>query len=40
MFLEAISAGKDIGRVHEIASILIRCGFGDMVRRMAAGEEP
>ncbi|MEZ5541567.1 MAG: AarF/UbiB family protein [Pseudomonadota bacterium] len=37
MFLEAISAGKDIGRVHEIASILVRCGFGDMVRRLGLG---
>jgi ubiquinone biosynthesis protein len=34
MFLEAISAGKDLGRVHEIASIMVRCGFGDVVRRL------
>jgi len=38
MFLEAISAGKDLGRVHEIASILVRCGFGDLVRRLGLGE--
>ena len=37
MFLEAISAGKDLGRVHEIASILVRCGFGDIVRRLGLG---
>jgi ubiquinone biosynthesis protein len=37
MFLEAISAGKDLGRVHEIASILVRCGFGDVVRRLGLG---
>lgn len=34
MFFEAISAVRDIGRLHDIASILIRYGFGDMVRRM------
>lgn len=27
-------AARDLGRLHEIASILIRYGFGDMVRRM------
>jgi ubiquinone biosynthesis protein len=34
MFLEAIGAAKDLGRAHEITSILIRCGFGDVVRRL------
>jgi ubiquinone biosynthesis protein len=34
MFLEVLSAAKDLGRVHEIASILVHCGFGDMVRRI------
>jgi ubiquinone biosynthesis protein len=34
--LEAITAGKDLGRVHEIASILVRCGFGGVVRRPGA----
>jgi len=33
MLLEAISAGKDLGRAHEIASILVRCGFGGVVQR-------
>jgi len=37
MFLEAISAGKDIGRIYEISSILISCGFGDVVRRVGLG---
>ncbi|MBI3480409.1 MAG: ubiquinone biosynthesis protein UbiB [Nitrosomonadales bacterium] len=34
MFWQALAAGRDLGRLHEIASILIRYGFGDMVRRM------
>jgi len=34
MFLEALSAAKDLGCVHEIASILVHCGFGDVVRRI------
>ena len=34
MFLDVLSAAKDLGRVHEIASILVHCGFGDMVRRI------
>jgi len=34
MLWQAISAVRDVGRLHDIASILIRYGFGDMVRRM------
>jgi ubiquinone biosynthesis protein len=34
MFLEAIGAARDLGRAHEISTILIRCGFGDVVRRL------
>lgn len=34
MILEALSAVRDIGRLHDIASILIRYGFGDIVRRL------
>lgn len=34
MILETLQATKDIGRVHEIALILIRYGFGDIVRRL------
>ena len=38
MILETLGAMRDIGRLHEIASILIRYGFGDIVRRL--GLEP
>lgn len=34
LFWQAITAARDLGRLHDIASILIRYGFGDMVRRM------
>lgn len=34
MLLETLSAARDLGRLHDIASILIRYGFGDMVRRL------
>ena len=34
MLWQALTALRDIGRLHDIASILIRYGFGDMVRRM------
>lgn len=34
MFLQALVAARDLGRLHEIASVLIRYGFGDLVRRM------
>jgi ubiquinone biosynthesis protein len=34
MLLQALGAARDLGRLHVIASILIRYGFGDMVRRM------
>ena len=34
MLWEAFSAARDLGRVHEIASVLIRYGFGDAVRRI------
>jgi ubiquinone biosynthesis protein len=34
MLLEAVTAAKDLGRVHEIVSILVHCGFGDVVRRI------
>jgi ubiquinone biosynthesis protein len=34
MLWQALVAARDLGRLHEIASILIRFGFGDMVRRM------
>lgn len=34
MLWQALEATRDLGRLHEIVSILIRYGFGDMVRRM------
>lgn len=34
MLLETLSAARDFGRIHEISSILIRYGFGDIVRRL------
>ena len=34
MLWETIGAIRDLGRVHQIATILIRYGFGDMVRRI------
>jgi len=34
MLWEALSAARDLGRVHDIASVLIRYGFGDAVRRV------
>lgn len=34
MFWEALGAARDLGRLHDIASVLIRYGFGDAVRRM------
>ena len=34
MLLETLGAARDLGRLHDILSILIRFGFGDMVRRM------
>ena len=34
MLWETLSAARDLGRLHEITSILIRYGFGDIVRRL------
>jgi len=34
MWWKAISAVRDLGRLHDIASVLIRYGFGDLVRRI------
>jgi len=33
MLWEALSAARDLGRVHDIAAVLIRYGFGDLVQR-------
>jgi ubiquinone biosynthesis protein len=37
MIWEALSAVRDLGRLHDIASILIRYGFGDVVSRAGLG---
>ena len=34
MLWETLSAARDLGRLHEVASILVRYGFGDLVRRL------
>lgn len=34
MFWEALGAARDLGRLHDIASVLIRYGMGDLVRRL------
>lgn len=34
MLMQAISSVRDLGRLHDIAAVLIRYGFGEMVRRM------
>ncbi len=34
MFWETLSTARDLGRLHEVASVLARYGFGDMVRRL------
>lgn len=34
MLWQAISAVHDMGRLHDIAAVLIRYGFGDQVRRI------
>lgn len=34
MLWQALIAARDLGRLHGIASVLIRYGFGDFVRRM------
>lgn len=34
MLWQALSAARDLGRVQDIATVLIRYGFGDLVRRI------
>ncbi|MBR0566656.1 ubiquinone biosynthesis protein UbiB [Azoarcus sp. L1K30] len=34
MWAEAVSAVRDLGRLHDIARVLVRYGFGDLVRRI------
>lgn len=37
MLWETLKAARDLGRLHEIAIILIRFGFGDLVKRLGLG---
>lgn len=37
MLWETLKAARDIGRLHEIASVMIRYGFGDVVNRLGMG---
>ncbi len=37
MAWEALSIVRDLGRLHEISSVLIRHGLGDLVRRIGVG---
>jgi ubiquinone biosynthesis protein len=38
MLIEAIGAARELGRLHEIAGVLIRHGFGDAVRRLGLAD--
>ena len=34
MLWETLSAARDLGRLNEVASVAVRYGFGDLVRRI------
>lgn len=38
MFWQAISAARDLSRAHDIAAVLIKYGFGDIVRRIGMAD--
>ena len=38
MLWEALGAARDLGRVHDIAAVLIRYGFGDLVQRLGMAQ--
>jgi ubiquinone biosynthesis protein len=38
MLWEAMSSVRDMGRLHDIAAILVRYGFGDIVRRVGLAD--
>lgn len=38
MLIETLGAARDIGRINEIAGVLIRHGFGDTVRRLGLAD--
>src|SRR5262245_34484524 len=35
-----VSAARDLGRLREISSVLVRHGFGEFVRRLGLGRGP
>jgi len=37
LLLEALNTARDLGRLHEIASVLVRHGMGEAVRRLGVG---
>lgn len=37
MLWEGLKTARDLGRLHDVASVLIRYGFGDIVRRLGLG---
>ncbi len=38
MLIETLGAARDLGRLNEIAGVLVRHGFGDLVRRLGLGD--
>jgi ubiquinone biosynthesis protein len=38
MLIEAVAAAHDLGRLREIAGVLVRHGFGDIVRRLGLAD--
>jgi ubiquinone biosynthesis protein len=38
MLIETLGAARDLGRLNEIASVLVRHGFGDSVRRLGLAD--
>lgn len=38
MLWQAFSSVRDLGRLYDIASVLVRYGFGDLVRRIGMGD--
>jgi ubiquinone biosynthesis protein len=38
MFWQALVAARDLARAHDIARVMIRYGFGDLVRRIGMGK--
>jgi ubiquinone biosynthesis protein len=38
MFWRALASVRDLGRLYEIAAVLVRYGFGDVVRRMGLAD--